>query len=63
VEGDVCHTIELHHVKNFEHSDGMLIAYLPKEQILFTVDFNIPAQGQPVLPLPAIGTLVRTWNG
>jgi glyoxylase-like metal-dependent hydrolase (beta-lactamase superfamily II) len=54
---DDTHTIELHHIKNLGHSDGMLVAYLPKEKILFTADFNIPAQGQPVSP--AIGTLVQ----
>jgi len=51
------HVIELHHVENLEHSDGMLIAFLPKEKILFTADFNIPAAGQPVSP--AIATLVQ----
>jgi glyoxylase-like metal-dependent hydrolase (beta-lactamase superfamily II) len=47
---DDAHTIELHHVMNLDHSDGMLIAFLPKEKILFTADFNIPAAGQPVSP-------------
>jgi glyoxylase-like metal-dependent hydrolase (beta-lactamase superfamily II) len=54
---DDMRTIELHHVKNLDHSDGMLIAFLPKEKILFTGDFNIPAAGQPAAP--AIGTLVQ----
>jgi hypothetical protein len=54
---DGMRTIELHHVKNLDHSDGMLIAFLPKEKILFTGDFNIPAPGQPVAP--AIATLVQ----
>jgi glyoxylase-like metal-dependent hydrolase (beta-lactamase superfamily II) len=54
---DDTRTIELHHVKNLEHSDGMLIAFLPREKILFTGDFNVPAAGQPVLP--AIPTLVQ----
>ena len=54
---DDTHTIELYHVQNLQHSDGMLIAFLPKEKILFTGDFNIPAQGQPVSP--AIATLVQ----
>jgi glyoxylase-like metal-dependent hydrolase (beta-lactamase superfamily II) len=54
---DAAHTIELHHVENLAHSDGMLIAYLPKEKILFTADFNVPPPGQPVSP--AIGTLVQ----
>jgi glyoxylase-like metal-dependent hydrolase (beta-lactamase superfamily II) len=53
---DDTRTLELHHVKNLEHSDGMLIAFLPKEKILFTGDFNIPAAGQPVSP--AIATLI-----
>jgi glyoxylase-like metal-dependent hydrolase (beta-lactamase superfamily II) len=53
---DDTRTIELHHVLNLEHSDGMLIAFLPKERILFTGDFNVPAAGQPVSP--AIATLV-----
>jgi glyoxylase-like metal-dependent hydrolase (beta-lactamase superfamily II) len=54
---DETHTIELHHIKDLAHSDGMLVAFLPKERILFTADFNIPAQGQP--PAPAIATLVQ----
>jgi glyoxylase-like metal-dependent hydrolase (beta-lactamase superfamily II) len=57
VLGDATHTIELHHIENLAHSDGMLVAYLPKEKILFTADFNVPAQGQPVSP--SIGTLVQ----
>lgn len=57
VLSDETRTIELHHVKNLEHSDGMLIALLPKERILFTGDFNVPAAGQPVSP--AIATLVQ----
>jgi glyoxylase-like metal-dependent hydrolase (beta-lactamase superfamily II) len=53
---DETRTLELHHVKDLEHSDAMLIAYLPKERILFTADFNIPAPGQPVSP--SIPTLI-----
>jgi glyoxylase-like metal-dependent hydrolase (beta-lactamase superfamily II) len=53
---DETHAIELHHVKDLEHSDGMLVAYLPKERILFSADFNVPAPGQPVSP--SIATLV-----
>jgi glyoxylase-like metal-dependent hydrolase (beta-lactamase superfamily II) len=53
---DETRTLELHHVKDLEHSDAMLIAYLPKEKILFTADFNIPAPGQPVSP--SIATLI-----
>jgi glyoxylase-like metal-dependent hydrolase (beta-lactamase superfamily II) len=54
---DDTHTIELYHIKDLAHSDGMLVAYLPKEKILFTADFNIPGPGQP--PAPAIATLVQ----
>ena len=53
---DGTRTVELHHVKDLEHSDGMLIAFLPKERVLFTGDFNVPAAGQAVSP--AIKTLV-----
>ena len=28
------HTIELHHVRDLQHTDGMLIAYLPNEKVL-----------------------------
>jgi glyoxylase-like metal-dependent hydrolase (beta-lactamase superfamily II) len=57
---DDTRTIELHHVKGLEHSDGMLIAFLPKERILFTGDFNVPAAGQVVSP--AIKTLVENTD-
>jgi glyoxylase-like metal-dependent hydrolase (beta-lactamase superfamily II) len=50
VLGDESRSLELHHVKGLEHSDGMLVAYLPKEKILFTADFNVSAPGQPVSP-------------
>ena len=54
---DDTRSIELHHVDDLEHSDGMLIAYLPKERILFSADFNVPAPGQPVSP--SIATLIE----
>jgi glyoxylase-like metal-dependent hydrolase (beta-lactamase superfamily II) len=54
VLGDDTRTIELHHVKGLEHSDGMLVAYLPKEKILFTADFNVPGTGQAVSPSIAV---------
>jgi len=57
VLGDTTRSVELHHVMKLEHSDGMLIAYLPKEKILFTADFNVPGPGQPVSP--SIATLVQ----
>jgi glyoxylase-like metal-dependent hydrolase (beta-lactamase superfamily II) len=53
---DETRTLELHAVKDLEHSDAMLMAYLPREKILFTADFNMPAPGQPVSP--SIPTLI-----
>src|SRR5688572_33025749 len=47
---DVTRTLELHAVKNLDHSDAMLIAYLPKERILFSADFNVAGPGQPLTP-------------
>jgi glyoxylase-like metal-dependent hydrolase (beta-lactamase superfamily II) len=35
--------IELYHVRGLEHSDGMLLGYIPKQKILFSADFNFPA--------------------
>jgi glyoxylase-like metal-dependent hydrolase (beta-lactamase superfamily II) len=45
---DETRSLMLYHVDKLEHSDSMLIAYLPKEKILFTADFNAPPAGQPV---------------
>jgi glyoxylase-like metal-dependent hydrolase (beta-lactamase superfamily II) len=39
------HVIELHHLQNFGHNDGMIVAYLPKEKVLLEADaFNPPPQ-------------------
>jgi glyoxylase-like metal-dependent hydrolase (beta-lactamase superfamily II) len=38
--GDSTRSIEFRHLPKFEHSDGMLVAYLPKEKILFTADVD-----------------------
>lgn len=54
---DETRTIELHHVAGLEHSDAMLIAYLPKEKILFSADFDPPSPGE--TPGPSIATLVQ----
>ncbi len=49
---DGSHIIELHHLQNFGHNDGMIVAYLPKEKILLEADgFNPPAQ--PLTQSPA----------
>jgi len=35
---DGTHTIELYHLANFGHHDGMIVAYLPKEKVLLEAD-------------------------
>ena len=37
------HVVELHRMQNFSHHDGMLMAYLPKEKVLFEADAWNPA--------------------
>src|SRR6185369_7409408 len=44
---DDTRSLMLYHVEKLEHSDSMLVAYLPREKILFTADFNAPPPGQP----------------
>jgi glyoxylase-like metal-dependent hydrolase (beta-lactamase superfamily II) len=55
--------IELYHVQGLEHSDGMLMVYLPAEKAVYTADFGIPnppAAGAPAAPVnPALTTLVQ----
>jgi hypothetical protein len=37
----------MYHVYPAPHSNGLLIAYIPKEKIVFQGDFSLPAPGQP----------------
>ena len=47
------HTIELYHMTDFGHNDGMIVVYLPKEKILLEADaFNPPPQ--PITQTPAV---------
>ena len=53
VLSDGTHVIELHHLQNFSHHDGALVAYLPKEKVLVQADgFNPPPA--PVTATPAV---------
>jgi glyoxylase-like metal-dependent hydrolase (beta-lactamase superfamily II) len=55
VLGDAAHPVELYDVGPSPHVDEILVAYLPKEKILFVADlFSLPAQG----PIPP-GTQVN----
>jgi len=41
---DATRRLELHHIANL-HTDGMYVAYLPNERILFEADFTLPVAG------------------
>ncbi len=45
VFADGPHPVEIHTLQGVRHSDGFLIAYLPKDRILFQGDFSIPPTG------------------
>jgi glyoxylase-like metal-dependent hydrolase (beta-lactamase superfamily II) len=47
VYSDGNRTVEIYHAFPAPHSNGLLIAYLPKEKVLFQGDFSLPAAGQP----------------
>jgi len=46
VYSDGTHIVELYHVSPVPHTNGMLIAFLPKEKVLLQGDFTLPAPGQ-----------------
>ena len=37
----------MYHISPAPHSNGLMIAYIPKEKVLFQGDFSLPAPGQP----------------
>jgi glyoxylase-like metal-dependent hydrolase (beta-lactamase superfamily II) len=47
VYSDGTRIVEMYHVSPVPHSNGLMIAYLPKEKVLFQGDFSLPAPGQP----------------
>ncbi len=49
---DGTHVIELYHLQSFTHHDGMLVAYLPKEKILFEADGYNPQAATATPPSP-----------
>jgi glyoxylase-like metal-dependent hydrolase (beta-lactamase superfamily II) len=49
---DGTHLIELYHLQKFGHHDGMLVAYLPKEKILFEADGYNPQPATVTPPTP-----------
>jgi glyoxylase-like metal-dependent hydrolase (beta-lactamase superfamily II) len=40
-------TVEMYHIWPTPHSDGLLVAYIPREKILFQGDFSLPQPGEP----------------
>jgi glyoxylase-like metal-dependent hydrolase (beta-lactamase superfamily II) len=48
VYSDGNRTVELYHIWPAPHSNGLIVAYIPKEKILFQGDFSLPAKtGEP----------------
>src|SRR5262249_19708594 len=50
---DGTHVVELYHMQNFGHHDGMLIVYLPKEKVLLEADGYNPQAATATPPSPA----------
>jgi glyoxylase-like metal-dependent hydrolase (beta-lactamase superfamily II) len=50
---DGVHVVELYHLQNFLHHDGMLIVYLPKEKVLLEADGYNPVAANATPPTPA----------
>jgi len=46
VYSDGSRTVEFYHVYPTPHSNGLTIAFIPKEKILFQADYTLPAAGQ-----------------
>lgn len=40
-------TVEMYHIWPTPHSNGLLVAYIPEEGVLFQGDFSLPQPGQP----------------
>src|SRR5262249_61690931 len=47
VYSDGTRTVEIYHAFPAPHSNGLLIAYIPKEKGIFQGDFFLPAPGPP----------------
>ena len=59
---DDTNRLELHSVPNL-HTDGMLVAFLPKQKILFQADFTLPQPGQAANPfVVALAERIQALN-
>lgn len=57
VLADGTRTLELHHIRGNLHNDGLLMAYLPKEQLLIQADAFHPRPGARPYPSPPAFTV------
>ena len=46
VFSDGTRVVEIYHVYPTPHSNGLTVAFIPKEKILFQADYTLPAAGQ-----------------
>ncbi len=54
-DGDM--TLEIYLMRDQPHSEGMLMAYIPKEKLLIQADAYAPRPGAPPLPAPSPYTI------
>jgi glyoxylase-like metal-dependent hydrolase (beta-lactamase superfamily II) len=47
VYSDGNRTVEFYHIWPTPHSNGLLVAYIPRERVLFQGDFSLPPPGEP----------------
>jgi glyoxylase-like metal-dependent hydrolase (beta-lactamase superfamily II) len=50
-------TLELYHMRDHPHSEGLLMAYLPASKLLIQADAFAPRPGAPPLPAPSPYTI------
>jgi glyoxylase-like metal-dependent hydrolase (beta-lactamase superfamily II) len=63
---DGTRTVEMYHVSPVPHSNGLMVAYIPKEKILFQGDFSVnpgqPANDHVKALVPVLETLNLDFN-
>jgi glyoxylase-like metal-dependent hydrolase (beta-lactamase superfamily II) len=63
VVSDGVRTLDIYPVQGLNHSQGMLIAYLPKEKLLVNADlYSPPAQGAQPPAAPTLSSIVLNQN-
>jgi glyoxylase-like metal-dependent hydrolase (beta-lactamase superfamily II) len=64
VYSDGTRTVEMYHVTGAPHSNGLMVAWFPKEKILFQGDFSLPGkQGEPANDhVMALAPVVKKLN-